>query len=231
MLLSDVAVGAKVQIIVGIGMQQLDFSTEIAEVFDGMLYGEPIYQNDKMLGFGTKGLVLSLIVTDEENGRAWQFVNVKIRNIKTAEDKFYHEITCKTEARAINRRNAHRVWVGEPGVAIVGLGGTQIDVTVKDVSTSGIAFVCSSDEEITDGSVVHLTFRDPDINTRFELSAIVVRSLEIERTRTVYGCKLNMESSAIAKYVNEKQRLKLKSARQGISASVLTEKNRGRDGR
>ncbi len=228
MLISDITVGAKIQIVVGIGMQQLEFATTVAEVFDGLFYAEPIFQDEKMLGFGTKGLVLSLIVTDEENGRAWQFNNIKIRNIKTAEEKLFHEVSCKTEGRAINRRGAHRVWVGEPGVAIIGLGGSQIDVTIKDVSTSGIAFVCSSDVEVTDGSVVHLTFRDPDINTRFEISAIVVRSMELERTRMVYGCKLNMESSAIAKYVNEKQRLKLKSARQGMSADVLAERRRQR---
>jgi len=215
MLISDIVVGTSINIVVGIGLQQLEFNSKIAEIHDGVVYAEPIFQSDKMLGFSTKGLVLSLIATDEENGRAWLFNNIKIRNIKTGEGNLFHEISCKSEGRAINRRGAHRVWIGEPGVAILGLGGEQIDVTIKDVSTSGIAFVCSSDHEVNEGSVVHLVFRDADVNTRFEISAIVVRSQEIERTRTVYGCKLNMESATIAKYVNEKQRLKLKSARQG----------------
>ena len=230
MLISDVKVGANIQIIVGIGLQQLEFATKVAEVYEGMIYAEPLFQDEKMLGFGTKGLVLTLIVTDEDNGRAWQFTNVKIRNIKNAEGKLFHEISSPIEARAINRRGAHRVWVGEPGSAVIGLGGTQAEVTIKDISTTGIGFVCSSDVEVPDGSIVHITFRDPEINTRYEISAIVVRSQEIERTRTIYGCKLNTESVAITKYVNEKQRLRLKSARQG-RGNALIDNNRGRNGR
>ena len=214
MLISEVSVGAGVQIIVGIGLQTMEFSSHIAEIHEGCVYIEPILKDEKMLGFGTKGLVLTMITTDADGGRAFQFSNIKIRNIKTKDDNLFHEVSCKTEGKAINRRGACRVWIGESGVASTGLGTTPFDVTVKDISISGIAFICDKDKDIPVGNVVHINFRDEAAKTRFDFSAIIVRSEEMERSRVMYGCKLNQESAAISKYVNEKQREKLKAARQ-----------------
>ncbi|MBQ0028281.1 MAG: PilZ domain-containing protein [Lachnospiraceae bacterium] len=214
MLISGLSAGTGVQIVVGIGLQTMEFNSNIAEVHDNCIYVEPILKDEKMLGFGTKGLVLTLIATDSEEGRAFQFSNVKIRNIKTQDGKLYHEVSCKTEGKAINRRGACRVWIGESGVASAGLGTPPFDVTVKDISISGIAFICDKDQDIPVGNVVHINFKDDSANTRFDVSAIIVRSEEMERSRIMYGCKLNQESAAISKYVNEKQREKLKAARQ-----------------
>ena len=202
-------------------MQTMEFTTTVAQVFNDCIYAEPIFKNEKMIGFSTKGLVLSMITTDAESGRAWQFVNIVIRNIRDADGNLFHEIKCKNEARPINRRGACRVWIGEPGLATTGLGKSPIDVTIKDISISGISFLCDRDNEIPDGSVVHIDFRDSVNNTRFSISAIVVRSEEIERARVVYGCKLNQESPAIAKYVNEKQREKLQAARQSRTMPLI----------
>ena len=214
MLIQEIPVEASIQIVVGIGLQTMEFATTVKEVHEMCVYAEPLLQDGKMLGFGTKGLVLTLIVTDPEGGRAWQFTNVKIRNIKTQDGSLYHEISCKTEGKLINRRGACRVWLGEPGTAMVGLGGKPFDVTVKDISVSGIAFICSKDQDIPEGSIVHIQFHDADANTRFDMKAIIVRSEEMEKSRMLYGCKLNQESAAISRYVNDKQREKLKAARQ-----------------
>lgn len=221
MYINEMAVGAGIQITVAIGMQTMEFTTTVAQVFNDCIYAEPIFKNEKMIGFSTKGLVLSMITTDAESGRAWQFVNIVIRNIRDADGNLFHEIKCKNEARPINRRGACRVWIGEPGLATTGLGKSPIDVTIKDISISGISFLCDRDNEIPDGSVVHIDFRDSVNNTRFSISAIVVRSEEIERARVVYGCKLNQESPAIAKYVNEKQREKLQAARQSRTTPLF----------
>ena len=214
MYINEIAVGAGIQITVAIGMQTMEFTTSVSQVFNDCIYAEPIFKNDKMIGFSTKGLVLSMITTDAESGRAWQFINISIRNIRDADGNLFHEIKCKNDAKAINRRGACRVWIGEPGLATTGMGKPPIDVTVKDISISGISFLCDRDNEIPDGSVVHIDFRDSVTKTRFSISAIVVRREDTERARVVYGCKLNQESPAIAKYVNEKQREKLKAARQ-----------------
>ena len=227
MRLNEIKQDASVTISVGIGLQVLEFNTVAKEVYDDRVFCEPITQNDKMVGFSTKGLVLSMIVADAEEGKAYKFANVKIRNIKTQKGELFHEVSCKTDGKLINRRGACRVWLGEDGVAVVGLGGKPFDVTIKDISISGIAFICSKDQDIPDGSIVHLTFFDEPTNSKFSLGALIVRSEEMEKNRMMYGCRLNQESPAIAKFVNEKQREKLRASRQLKVRAVLEGDNNG----
>ncbi len=227
MRLNEIKAEAAVTISVAIGLQILEFNTVAKEVYDDCIFCEPITKDDKMVGFSTKGLVLSMIVADAEEGKAFKFSNVKIRNIKTQNGNLFHEVSCKTEGKLINRRGACRVWLGEDGVAIVGLGGKPFDVTIKDISISGIAFICSKDQQIPDGSIVHLTFFDEPTNSKFSLGALIVRSEEMEKNRMMYGCRLNQESPAIAKFVNEKQREKLKASRQVRNQSLAEGDNNG----
>jgi hypothetical protein len=227
MRLNEIKAEAAVTISVAIGLQILEFNTVAKEVYDDRIFCEPITKDDKMVGFSTKGLVLSMIVADAEEGKAFKFSNVKIRNIKTQNGNLFHEVSCKTEGKLINRRGACRVWLGEDGVAIVGLGGKPFDVTIKDISISGIAFICSKDQQIPDGSIVHLTFFDEPTNSKFSLGALIVRSEEMEKNRMMYGCRLNQESPAIAKFVNEKQREKLKASRQVRNQSLAEGDNNG----
>ncbi len=213
MRIDEIPADVMVQLTVGIGGQVLEFSTKVANVYDKCIYAEPIMQNDKMIGFSTPGLVLSMIVPLPDEGKAFQFNEIKIRNVKTAEGELFHEITCKQEGIAVNRRGACRVWLGESGTARVGLSRNTIDIIVKDISISGIAFICDKDVDVPDGAVVNITFRDTVSRDRFELSAIVVRNEEMEKSRIIYGCKLNQESNVVAKFVNNKQREKLKASR------------------
>ncbi|MCR4650929.1 MAG: PilZ domain-containing protein [Lachnospiraceae bacterium] len=215
MYLREIPPDTSITLSVGIGVKVLEFNTKVAQVFDTCIYTTPIMQQDKMVGFNTKGLVLSIIVPAEEEGKAFQFMNVKVRNVKTPEGELYHEISTFNEGKVINRRGACRVWLGNDGIASIGLGGEPVDITVKDISTTGISFICSDKIELKDNTVVHLSFRDPDTGTKFEIGAIVVRKQEMDRGRVLYGCKLNQESNAISKYINDKQREKLKRARQG----------------
>ena len=232
MRLNELTPDTGAQLLVIIGTQTLEFSTTIREVFDDCIYTDPITQDEKIIGFSTKGIMIDLIVTDAESERAFQFTNVKIRTIKTPkDDKIYHEIRCGGEGRVINRRGACRVWLGEDGYASYGLGNPSFPVTVKDISVSGIAFICDKDKDIPEGSIVHVNFIDESTGTTFALAAIIVRSMEMERSRIMYGCKLNQESNQIAKFVNDKQREKLKAARQSNLNAFVEEnsKNSGKN--
>ncbi len=231
MYLNELKQGTGAQLIVKIGAQTLEFYTTVSEVFDNCIYVEPITQDDKVIGFSTPGLILDFIITDSESERAFQFSNVKIRTIKNPkDDKIYQEVTAPSEGKPINRRGACRVWLGEEGHASYGLGNPSFPVTVKDISVSGIAFICDKDHDIPDGSIVHINFVDDPTGTTFSLAAIIVRSMEMERSRIMYGCKLNQESNTIAKFVNDKQREKLKSSRQSNLQAFVeeNEKSKGR---
>ena len=133
MRLNELTPGTGAQLVVTIGPQRMEFTTTIAEVYDDCIFIDPIMQDDKIIGFSTKGIIVDFVVTDAESERAYQFNSVKIRSIRTPkEQKLYHEIRCVGEGRAINRRGACRVWLGEEGFANCGLGNKSFPVTVKD---------------------------------------------------------------------------------------------------
>lgn len=213
MYLYEIAKDSNIQISVGIGFQTLEFDTKILEIGEQCIYAEPIIREDKMVGFSTKGLVLRVFAVNQDDLRVYQFNNVKIRNIKMPDEKMYHEITCALPGKIVNRRAACRVWLGFDGIAQIGLNKRTYDVIIKDISVTGISFICGGDVKVEPDMVVHLTFEDESSKVRFSIGAIVVRSEEADSRKIVYGCRLNQESSAISKYVNEKQREKLRATR------------------
>lgn len=213
MQVTEIPIDSMMTICVSSGLQSMEFATSAKEVYSNVIYAEPVRQGDKMLGFSGKDLELSVIVPGLEDGKVFKFPDVKIRNIKTPDSNLYHEITFPKDGVSINRRGACRVWLGAEGTMSIGLGTKPIDVVVKDISVSGIAFICDKAVAVPDGAIVHVTFKDDSVNTRFDLSAIIVRSEELEHSRVLYGCKLNQESNAIAKFVNDKQREKLRASR------------------
>lgn len=214
MFINGIPAGAGLQLIATVGAKTMEFSTKAAEVYDDYIFAEPILNDGKMLGFSSKGLELAMFITDAEEGRAWIFKGIKVRNVKKKDGSLFHEISCKTEGKAVNRRNAVRVWIGEQGSASVGLSMDVFDVLIKDVSSTGIAFICDKSREIPENAVVNISFKDPTTDTRFEVVGLVVRTAEMEKERRLYGCKLNQDYPAIDRLINEKQREKLRASRQ-----------------
>ena len=213
MLLQELEVESKVTILVRIGSQTLAFDTQIEEVLEDGVLTEPIYRNDKLVGFKTKGLIITLQICNKSDEKVYEFTNADVLNVKTKDGKIHHKISCRNEGRQINRRTAVRVWLGIEGVARVGSNRTAYNVVVKDISVSGISFILHKDMGIEAGEMAHITFNDVDARIKFSLSAIVVRTAEMEDGRVLYGCRLNQESPAISKYVTDKQREKLKASR------------------
>lgn len=223
MLLQEIAVGSKATILVRIGSQTLAFDTPVQEPAEDGVLTEPIYRNDKLIGFKTKGLIITVQICNLADEKVYEFNNVEILNVKTKDGEIHHKMICKYPGKQINRRTAVRVWLGIEGVARVGVNRTAYNVIVKDISVSGISFILHKDMGIESGEMAHITFNDVDARTKFSLSAIIVRTAEMEDGRVLYGCRLNQESPAISKYVTDKQREKLKASRT-VGTTVPLEK-------
>ena len=213
MLLQEIDVGSKATILVRIGSQTLTFDTPVQEPAEDGVLTEPIYRNDKLIGFKTKGLIITVQICNLSDEKVYEFNNVEILNVKTKDGEIHHKMLCKYPGKQINRRTAVRVWLGIEGVARVGVNRTAYNVIVKDISVSGISFILHKDMGIDPGEMAHITFNDVDARTKFSLSAIIVRTAEMEDGRVLYGCRLNQENPAISKYVTDKQREKLKASR------------------
>jgi hypothetical protein len=162
-------------------------------------------------------------VTNASDQKVYEFADVEILNVKTQDEQIHHKMICKTPGKQINRRSAVRVWLGFDGIAMIGAQKAPYEVTVKDISISGISFILHKDMGIEAGEMAHITFNDVDARTKFSLSAIIVRTTEMEDGRVLYGCRLNQESQAIAKYIADKQREKLKASR-NVGTTIPLEK-------
>lgn len=225
MYLYEIDKESKIQILVNIGMQVLEFESQVLDITQGGILAEPVMKDDKILGFSTKGLIIRLLIINQSDQKVYEFNNVAIQNIKTPEEQLFHKIICRFPGKTVNRRNGCRVWLGIDGVAQIGTNKTPYDVMVKDISVNGISFVCPGNIQVEMGTIVHLAFFDDSTQTNFSLGAIVVRSEEMDQYKIVYGCKLNQESNAISKYVNEKQREKLRATRT-VGGTVPLEKRK-----
>ena len=213
MLLQEVDAGSRVTILVGIGSQTLTFDTTVEEpAVDGVLT-LPVYRDEKLVGFRTKGLVIRIQVTNASDQKVYEFADVEILNVKTMDEQIHHKMVCKAPGKQINRRTAVRVWLGFEGVAMIGTNRVAYDVMVKDISVSGISFVFHKDMNVEPGTMAHIVFNDSEKKMKFSISAIIVRTATMEDGKVLYGCRMNQESPAISRYVAEKQREKLKGSR------------------
>lgn len=225
MLLQEVDAGSRVTILVGIGSTTLTFDTVVEEpAVDGVLT-EPVYRDEKLVGFRTKGLVIRIQVTNASDQKVYEFANVEILNVKTQDEQIHHKMVCKAPGKQINRRTAVRVWLGIEGIAMIGANRIAYEVMVKDISISGISFVFHKDLNLESGTIVTLQFNDTDKKMKFNISAIIVRTAQMEDGKVLYGCRMNQESPAISKYVNDKQREKLKGSRTVGKTVQLDPKN------
>jgi len=214
MLISDITPGRAIQIVAARGVRTMEFSTNTIET-DGLTVKiEPIYQDEKLVGFDNANIVLSMYVVSPEDNRVYVYTGVRIKSYRVSDGTVFQVVECRNEeGRVTNRRGAHRVWIGATGSLMMGDSKHEHAVTIKDISATGIAFVCDDMTDVTMGMPITLSFTDEENRKSFRLMATVVRSENSEYRRIIYGCKFKEESNIISKYVNEKQRQNLKNTR------------------
>ena len=214
MQISDITQGKAVQIVAARGVRTMEFSTNVIETDGLTIKIEPIYLDNKLIGFDNDSIILSMYVVSDEDNRVYVYTGVKIRSYKVSDGTVYQTVECRNaEGRVTNRRGAHRVWIGVTGSLMVGDSKHERPVTIKDISATGIAFTCDDMTDVTMGMPITLSFTDEENHKSFRLMATVVRSDNSGYKRMIYGCKFKEESNIISQYVNEKQRQNLKATR------------------
>ena len=191
--------------------KQLRALEGIAQKFPYALV-EPITKDGKVIGFPPNGVNYTVTYVNTATQKPFEWQNIIVKQVAFADGKKYHIFISDKNAKEMNRRERYRLWLGCDGLMQIGIGKKAATVIIKDISATGIAFVIENKANVDasliprKSSIVSLSFSDAETNTKFRLSAIVVRIEEMEDGRTVYGCKLTQESGAIAKFVNDKQR-------------------------
>ncbi len=202
MTFTEAQAGDNLIIQIVFGKQNMDLPSKIVGVRGKNLIVDIIHLNKKMLNLSSDNIRINLMLIRE--GKVpivWK--NVACKVIKENEQAFY-QITSYSEGYENNRREAFRLFIGNDGVAQVGINKKALEVIVRDVSENGFSFVTSTDVKMAVGEPVRLVFIDLDIT--FSLMGIVVRKVNVNEKEVLYGCKLSVKNDKLLKYINSKQR-------------------------
>lgn len=222
MYINELPEGIDVIINTCIGKEKMEFTTKTLSMdqkaFGKIGYGEhvrvvaPIQIDGKTVGF-PPGYEYKVIATHEDVPYLWTQVAIILLSIPGSGEKI-HVIVSDQDAKKYNRRNSFRQWVGAEGKAQI--NNQMVEIVVKDISSTGISIVLKKEYGIPEsGELVHIVFEDASFDIRFSLIAEVVRCIELDGLRSIIGCKLKNPSSAIEKYITQKQRNAMRSGNAG----------------
>lgn len=119
-----------------------------------------------------------------------------------------HVIMPSKEGIKMNRRHAYRLDVHAPANITVGRDRVQVQGMVRDVSLNGFAIVTTK-EDIRGGEEVRAEMFDKD--TAIMLVGACVRKTTVSDGRFLYGCKMKFDNPQLRKFINEKQRQRMKT--------------------
>lgn len=194
--------GLHIEVIAKGGRLEYDVRTVFSE--GGVTFIEPIRYKNQIVDFMRSDIIINVLYTrDGEKPIEWRGCIMKVMEYKGNQ---YHAIGCKNVGVEVNRRECLRVFVGEKGIAQVGSHRGTINATVKDVSATGFSFTGAQDIDPKTGDAVRLVFEDHVRHNRFELMGKLVRTVEMDEGRTLYGCRLDGAHKGIEEYIAQRQR-------------------------
>lgn len=230
MYISEISAGTIVELEAVVGNTKLEFESLAVTIEDkqqlklleqatkSVPYAaiEAIRKDDKVIGFPSQGVVYKVTNVAGESQKAFEWPNIKVKQVGFPTGEKYHILISANEGKEVNRRERYRLWLGCDAIAQIGLNKTTYNVVIKDISATGISFILDK-RLFTEGktppkveTTVVLTFYDTSTETHFRLTAKIVRIVDMDETRNLYGCQLLKESEAISKFIYDKQRERAK---------------------
>ncbi len=200
--------------------RSLDFSVNVQKVYTTALAVDEIKTvtatGDKPGDKGGKGMAtvsfqsakvfidLYLFV-DDTPPIVWE--NVTIKHAR-GDNGPCHVIMPTKDGVKMNRRHAYRLDVHAPANITVGRERVQAQGMVRDVSSNGFAIVTAK-EDIRGGEEVRAEMFDKE--TALLLVGVCVRKRTMSDGRFLYGCKMKFDNPQVRKFINEKQRQRMKT--------------------
>lgn len=200
MQIKDLPVGAEIELEVKYNGQCINFNSQVVDVIDNSVLINPIIVDDKTLGF-TDSNQVNFIYIFEDKVYVWNHIDVILVNYN---GHMYHKAELLGDGVPYNRRNSYRMYIGEdmPLHINTSRGSSIINVLVKDVSETGVAFI--TEEDLSIGRVFRLKLKDN--NRLINLSGVIVRREYLEHLGSfLYGCKFNEYNAVLGGYIARKQ--------------------------
>lgn len=204
MHISEIPSDSKLTIEIRKGDRSATFFSSPKFIIGGDVYIEPLMHSGKMLSFDSPGLHIA-VTASWQNSAPTKFLNIRITR-ELVDGKLYHCISSKTAGVRNNRRASFRIFVGESGKAFSGSKPSGEDVTIRDISESGISFLADDMDNaiFRTGEKVHVRYDDPENSYRVDVESRVVRTEDNDKGK-IYGCAFIKNYPQISKYVMSKQ--------------------------
>jgi len=198
--IQEIQIGANIELEVKYNGRKTSFRSQVIGIKDSTIIINPITVDDQTLGFTENYQVNFLYIIDR---KVFCWEDVKVKLVKY-DEYICHTIEVSGEGMPYNRRNSYRMYIGEdmPLYINTASGTTTINVLVKDISETGVAFITKDDLSI------HRTFRLKlkDRNRNITLTGIIIRKDYLEHLESyLYGCKLNENNKTLGKFIAKRQ--------------------------
>ena len=201
-------------------MRSLDFSVNVQKVYATAIAVDEIKTaaapSDKTgtkkekgmatVSFQSQNVFIDLyLLEDDTPPIVWE--NVTIKHAR-GDNGLCHVIMPSKDGVKMNRRHAYRLDVHAPANITVGRERVQVQGMVRDVSSNGFAIVTTK-EDIRGGEEVRAEMFDKE--TAIMLVGACVRKRTMSDGQFLYGCKMKFYNPQLRKFINEKQRQRMKT--------------------
>lgn len=209
MNLTEITEDYSVSVTVNKGDASGTFTSKPAFVVNGELYVQPFQHDNHIINFAVDGITIEFsAVKPGEVPFFWKNV---VLTRKVHDGQLYHAISAATDGVKLNRRNAFRVFIGIDGTAVTVADKATHKVTVKDISSTGIAVITRDKEnpEFNPGEQLIVSYTDEDFYMQIDVECRVVRIFTSD-VGYVYGCQFARMYPRIEHYVATRQLKKKK---------------------
>ena len=144
------------------------------------------------------------------------FSDVEITSVSTKDLGICYMVNAKTQGKEINRRKSFRCYMGFHVPMKINNNISVSAVLLKDVSTSGFSFIYENKLDIGDLICVVINDKIEDYNTEYSFNLLgrIVRKEDFKGKESIYGCVIMNYPKDINKYITEKERQRIRKARQ-----------------
>ena len=206
MHITEIPINSPVVITASIGKNSLNFDSKMVDINDKNILIEIIKNEEGQpisLASDKINVDLSYFADPEKPPYVWH--NVKANYVRKNNTP-YQQIVQSVDGKRENRRGAYRLFVGETAfVSMVDKPG-NLQVILKDISTTGFGFVYNEEIELNKFCRISCTID----NQKIVLSGNIVRRQKAENGNIIYGCRLDRFSKELEKFINTKQREELR---------------------
>ena len=202
MKIYEMELGTEVTLVILFGDKTLNLKSSCVGTKGKDILIAAVRVDGKVINLETGELKVSVMI-DREQDKPLMWTDCEIKMI-VAKNNVMVRIGSKYDAKEVNRRGDFRLAIGGAAKGRIGRNKEALQMTLRDVSYSGFAVIIDPNVPYEIGGPIRVVHKDEELKTVLDLVGKIVR-MEDRNGRTLLGCKLDLPSPILGKYIGEKQ--------------------------